>query len=649
MTDLLESPAPAVVRSECLGPRPEFEPIYVGPVFKRDEDGNFILPKLTLGLAAIRWARKWLRGADGEPGWKFTPEQMRILMWWYAVDERGRFIYRDGVIQLIKGAGKDPIAIVIGAIELAGPCRLDYWLTPDGRRVAVWEEGAVPVVCRQKNEPWVQYVGVAFEQNKNSLNYLQGIFTDEAKAEFDITVAITQARAYGTQAKLEAIASSPGTTEGNRPSIVIGNEPHHWLPNTGGDEMKKVVERNVSKMRKTKQSRVLWITNAYDPNQGSTAQQIREAYEDQLARGVEEIFYHSIEAPEDVPLLPDYTRMDADGQRWVDYEVHDGKEVAVPPDRDTVVEYLTWLLDKLRGDAYWLDPEETAKDILKPDADVAESRRFYTNAIVSGEGAYLQGSDIKATIHPELRDARKGIERGDVLRLGWMLVAPEDEVVLFFDGSKSGDSTALVGCRVSDGYTFLVGLWEKPAGDRGRTWLAPRDAIDARVHEAFDTFNVVAFWADPSHAKDDADGVRYWDTLIDSWHLKWGEQLVVWAQQGGDRVHSILWDMAAPAHGTTFSEAVVRVQDEFDSRNVVWDGHPGLRAHLSNARAFMGKYGQIIRKPGRGSNKKIDAAVCFIGARMLARIVQNKPEKDDSSRRKAGDVWIPPSFRNRRR
>src|SRR5690606_41957178 len=95
--------------------------------------------------------------------------------------------------------------------------------------------------------------------------------------------------------------------------------------------------------------------------------------------------------------------------------------------------------------------------------------------------------------------------------------------------------------------------------------------------------------------------------------------------------------------------AVVRVQDEFDSRNVVWDGHPGLGAHLRNARSFMGKYGQIIRKPGRGSNKKIDAAVCFIGARMLARIVQNKPEKDDSSRRKAGDVWIPPSFRNRRR
>jgi phage terminase large subunit-like protein len=113
-------------------------------------------------------------------------------------------------------------------------------------------------------------------------------------------------------------------------------------------------------------------------------------------------------------------------------------------------------------------------------------------------------------------------------------------------------------------------------------------------------------------------------------------------------VHSILWDMATPAHSAIFSETVVRLQDEFDSRNVVWDGHPGLRQHLRNARTFMGKYGMIIRKPGRGSKKKIDAAVCFVGARMLARVVQNKPELEPTGRQ-AGSVWIPPSYRNRRR
>lgn len=639
-----------VVITKDLGIRPEFEPIFLGPVFRRDESGNFVLPRYTLGMAAIRWARKWLRGADGDRGWKFTPEQARLILWWYAIGEDGKFLYRDGVIQLIKGAGKDPIATVISAIELAGPCRLDYWRAPDGSHLDDFVEGAVPVACRQKVEPWIQFVGTAFEQNKNSLNYLQGIFTQEAKTEFDITVSVTMARAFGTEAVLEAIASSPATAEGNRPSLVVGNEPHHWLPNSGGPAMKSVIERNVGKMRKTKKSRVLWISNAYDPNEGSTAQEIREAYEDQLAKGVEETLYHSIEAPEDIPLLPDYTYIDDRGHRIAEYEEHDGLPVMVPPSREVVVEYLAWMLSKLQGDAFWIDPEETAKDILKPDADVNESRRFYTNAIVSGESSFLADSDIKATVHEELKPRREGFEAGDVLRAGWQVVSPVDEIVMFFDGSKSGDSTAICGCRISDGYTFLIGLWEKPKGDRGRTWLAPREIIDARVHEAMDTFNVVAFWADPSHSKDDADGVRYWDGLIDKWHLKWGElfEKAVWASQSGDKLSSIMWDMASPVHAATFSEAVVRIRDEFDSRRVIWDGHPGLRQHLRNARTFMGKYGMILRKPGRGSSKKIDAAVCFVGARMLARIVGNKPEQEEKGPQ-PGPAWIPPSARRGRR
>ncbi len=634
-----------VVFSKNLGPRPDFEPIYLGPVFRRGPDGKYVMPRYTLGMAAIRWAKKWLRGADGNPGWQFTPEQARLVLWWYAVGEDGKFVYREGVIQLIKGAGKDPIATVIAAIELAGPCRLDAWLAPDGTKSATFVPGAVPLACRQKAEPWVQFVGTAFEQNKNSLNYLQGIFTDEAKREFALTISITMARSFGTVGLLEAIASAPATMEGNRPSLVVANEPHHWLPNTGGDAVKSTIKRNVSKMRKQKHARTLWITNAYDPNEGSTAQQIREAYELQLAKGVEETLYHSIEAPEDIPVLPDYTYIDENGDRIKEFEEHDGIRVMVPPERDVVIEYLSWLLRKLQGDAHWIDPEETAKDILDPEADLSESRRFYTNAIVSGESSFLLDSDIKATILDDLKARRAGFETGDVLRAGWQQVKVTEEIVMFFDGSKSGDSTALVGCRISDGFTFLIGLWEKPAGKRGTTWLAPREAIDARVHEAFETFKIVAFWADPSHSKDDADGVRYWDGLIDKWHLKWGDQLEVWAQQSGDKVSSIMWDMAAPAHSALFSEAVVRIRDEFDSRSVIWDGHPGLRQHLRNARTFMGKYGMTLRKAGRGSSKKIDAAVCFVGARMLSRLVANKPEKDKTVGKQAGEVWVPASFK----
>jgi len=636
--------------SKNLGPRPVFKPEYLGPVWRRNADGSFAMPEHTLGWQVIEWAMRWLRGADGSSGWKWTPEQARFVLWWYAIDERGEWIYPDGVIQKVKGWGKDPLAAVLGAIEIAGPCRFDYWVSSDGQRLDSYQPGAEPIARRQINEPWVQVVGTAFEQCKNTMQYFQGIFTQDAKREFQITVNRTLAYAYGFEAKIEAIASSPATIEGNRPGLTIANESHHWVPSQGGDELKGVLERNNSKMRGTKKSRILWITNAYDPNEGSVAQQIREAYELDLARGVETMLYDSIEAPEDVPLLPDYTYIDENGDRIAEFEDHDGIQVMVPPTRQTVVDHLSWLLKELRGDAYWLSPKDTAKDIMRPDSDITEMRRFYTNAIVSGESNFLADSDIKATIHPDLRGAREGFESGDVLRAGWLPVGINDEVVLFFDGSKSGDSTALVGCRVSDRYTFLVGLWEKPKGDRGLTWLAPREDIDARVHEAFDTFNVVAFWADPSHAKDDADGVRYWDGLIDRWHLEWGHKIDerLWAARAGERLSSVMFDMASPAHSALFSEAVVRAADEFDSRNVVWDGHPGLRQHLRNARRFMGKYGLVLRKPGRGSSKKIDAAVCFVGARMLARIVQNKPEQEPTGRQ-AGTVWIPPSYRNRRR
>src|SRR5690606_35505057 len=128
----------AVVKN--LGPRPDFVPNYLGPGWRRDENGNFVMPEHTLGWQVIEWAMRWLRAADGSPGWRWTPEQARFVLWWYAIDEKGRWIYSDGAIQKVKGWGKDPIAAVLGAVEIAGPCRFDYWLTPDGAQSAVYVE-----------------------------------------------------------------------------------------------------------------------------------------------------------------------------------------------------------------------------------------------------------------------------------------------------------------------------------------------------------------------------------------------------------------------------------------------------------------------------------------------------------------------------
>ena len=614
----------AAEQVEDLGPLEMFEPVCLGPVWSRHADGSFIFPQHTLGWEVMKFCARELRSATGDSGgWRFTSEQARFILWFYAIDDRGRWLFRDAVMQRVKGWGKDPLAAVIAAVELIGPCRFGGWL-PDGS----------PRVITQSREPWIQVVATAKDQTKNTMSFLQGLFPDATKKKYRMEVNKEIIYAHSGSGRIEAVTSAPRTLEGNRPSLVIGNEPHHWVKSNDGHELYAVCRRNVNKMRKPKGSRTLLISNAYNPAEDSVMQRVREAYEKNVANGVRNKLYDSVEAPETVPLFPDYTEIDERGHRIK--RMVDG--TMVPPERETLIEHLRVILAVLGGDATWLDPEATADEILEPDSDLSEMRRFYLNSVVSGDEMYLADGDIVATIDEQAKVLRDGYRGTDILRLTWSLVGPKDPIVMFFDGSKADDSTALVGCRVSDGFTFVIGVWEKPPKSRGgASWTAPRAEIDARVHEAFREFKIVAFWADPSHAKDDESGSRYWDTLIDGWHQAYGERLQLPAAVTGPRASKVMWDMTDPSHQKTFSEAVVRTADEFDMREVVWDGHPTMRIHLRNARRAMTPAGLSIRKPGRGSARKIDLAVCFVGARMLRRLMQNKGIEQTSEK----DVWIP--------
>src|SRR5690606_28318856 len=112
--------------------------------------------------------------------------------------------------------------------------------------------------------------------------------------------------------------------------------------------------------------------------------------------------------------------------------------------------------------------------------------------------------------------ARPDIEVGD-----------REQITMFLDCSKSTDSTGLVGCRISDGHVFVLGVWQRPHGDRGKDWIAPRELVDARVREAFRRYRVVWFGVDPSPAQDDEGEHLYWMPLVDDWHREFGRQLRV--------------------------------------------------------------------------------------------------------------------------
>ncbi len=80
------------------------KPNYIGPTWQKDESGAWVLPSKSLGWEIAGWCSTWLRSDEGGQ-WKFSREQLRFLLWWYAVDDSGRFIYRKGVLQRMKGWG----------------------------------------------------------------------------------------------------------------------------------------------------------------------------------------------------------------------------------------------------------------------------------------------------------------------------------------------------------------------------------------------------------------------------------------------------------------------------------------------------------------------------------------------------------------
>jgi hypothetical protein len=381
------------------------------------------------------------------------------------------------------------------------------------------------------------------------------------------------------------VTSSPRALEGGRPTFAIKNETHHWLWNNDGHGMAEVIGRNATKARDGN-SRTLAITNAYEPSEDSVAQRDREAWERIGEAGG--ILYDSLEAPANASLDP-----------------------ATLPD----------VIRAIRGDATWLDIDGICAAVLDPRNPPSQSRRWWLNAIVAAEDAWIDPADF------------------DLCRAGDDIapMVSGDEVVLFLDCSKSDDATGLVAVRLSDGLVHVLDMWQRPRqGDAGHEgWTTPRHKVDNAVSMAFENYRVTAFFGDPSHVLEDESQERYWDGLFDQWHRTYSEQLEVWAKPGRDG-HAVMWDMSSPVRIEQFTAAAERCEQEISEHALLHDGDGRLRRHARNCKRYPNKWGISVWKGHRESARKIDLAVCMIGARMVRRLVLNNPNR---KRRRTGKVW----------
>jgi phage terminase large subunit-like protein len=180
------------------------------------------------------------------------------------------------------------------------------------------------------------------------------------------------------------------------------------------------------------------------------------------------------------------------------------------------------------------------------------------------------------------------------------LAEPGRGVVLGFDGSKSGDSTALVAVSVSpDPFVRVLGLWENPGNVP--EWRVPRpevkDAIrqacrDYRVREvAWDEFQ----WLDAAEELE-AEGIP----------------VVVF-----------------PQTLTRMGPATQRFYEAVTNRRLRHNGDPRMARHLENAQLKVDSRGSRLQKDARNSPNKIDLAVSAVMALDRADFYLNEPGQDD--------------------
>lgn len=565
-----------------------WEPVTVGPTWQT-VGGRWLLPDATLGWDVLGWCGTELQHGRGRP-WRFTLEQARFLLWWYAVDERGEWLFRDFVFQRLKGHGKDPLGACLLYVEALGPCRV----------AGMENDRPVPIDCP---DAWVQTAAVSLEQTKNTMRLMPGLITPGSKSFYRVQVGKEQVHALGGERFIQAVTSAPATLEGARSTFVLKNETHHWLANNDGHEMAAVIERNATKSEGGA-ARSGAITNAPEPGMDSVAERDWDAYALAAAGGslTTGILYDSLEAHPEAPLGAPHLEGQTD-EEWAEES------------RKLIGEVVA----TVRGDSVWLHIPSIVKSILDTRNPASRSRRFWYNQRTAAEDAWLDPLAVDAALRDD--DRR------------------DEPIVLFFDGSKSDDATALAGCRVGDGHVLTLGVWQRPKGPAGDNWVVDRKDVDETVRAILDEGNVVAFYADPSHAKD-SDETGWWDGVIDGWHRDYGETIdkKLWSVKTGDRLHSIMWDMTSTLRTELFTQAAMRfvaeLEDAAGPRFTV-QSHPAMRMHLKQARRAPNRFGVSLAKEHRESAKKIDLAVTAVGARMLRRVVLNHP----TEKKRTGVVW----------
>lgn len=498
---------------------------WAGPLF----DGHVC----SLGYEVADWITAYCchgpGDVQGEPI-ELDDEWLDFIVEVYRIDPHaGRRVYDEGVLSRPKGRAKSELAGWIGTAEAFAPVRFDGW-----------DAGGQPV-ARPVRSPLLKCLATEESQAGNTFENIAFIAaTWGPDVHPDIYAGVTGARQYQSATALylphggEIRASTAGSAskDGGKETWVCADETHLYVLR----ELKAMyatVQRNLGK-RKLAQPWLMQTTTMYRLGEQSIAEETLTAWR----KG---------ELPDSVLV--------------------DHREAKGRIDLDDREHTIRQLIEVYGPAAAWHDMQRKYRDMRDPRIcrDDAEAARYFLNRGIASQDAWIPTDVIERQARAEP-------------------VAPGEAVALGFDGSLNDDSTVLIGARMSDGFIFPVGIWEKPTGRDGFGWEVPRADVLAAVREAFERYQVTRLYADPHEWRSDIDMLA--------------EAL------GRERV--ISWETRRDIQ---MAAALDRLHADLVTAKVWHSGDARLMVHFANAYVRRKGGHRLVRKEHEDSPRKIDSVV----------------------------------------
>jgi len=482
----------------------------------------------------------------------------------YALSGNGRRLYRTAFLSRSKGRAKSELAGFLVLFEAFGPSRFAGYATGG----ETFRSGAFSYTYsagepmgRAVTYPFIRCLATEESQAGNTYDnvyYNLGGYGEGSRRLIETygmsrnNVGLTKIQLPDGGEIVPSTASS-AAKDGGKESFAVFDETHLYvLPEL--QRMWRTVNRNLQK-RKEADSWGLETSTMYAPGEDSIAEQSHKTAQDILA-----------------------------GKLKMDNLLFDHRQASNQTKLGDPDSLRQGLIEAYGPAADWMDLDGMIQSIYDPRNPVADSRRYFLNQPTAASDSWLT--------YPEW----EGCADTDLILL------PGDVITLGFDGSQKrgrgkADATALVACRLNDGALFPIRIWEQPDGPAGEDWRVSVEEVENEVAEAFDTYKVVGFYADPAK----------WESSIAQWEARYGPKLKVKSTPK----NPIEWWMTA-GRSILVSRALERFENAVHDRELKHNGNQHLTQHALNAKKVPTPQGFRIQKEHPQSSRKIDAVVAAV-------------------------------------